>query len=126
MKNKKAVTDLPLMLLVEGHHNKVPFFITKEMFYGVPFELAGGDISGLVDKPVADTHKHEVDEIYFLISPLPGEAVIDVTINMETTTYSSPAVIHVPAGHEHKFITRRAGKGSYCFGILYKKDEVAV
>jgi mannose-6-phosphate isomerase-like protein (cupin superfamily) len=126
MNNKKAFSDLPLMQPVSGHHNAVPFFITMDMFSGVPFELAGGDISGLVDKPVASSHKHEVDEIYFLISPLPGEAIIDVTIDMETTTYSSPAVIHVPAGHEHNFITRKANKGSYCFGILYKKGDVTL
>ncbi|MCT8343534.1 MULTISPECIES: cupin domain-containing protein [Photorhabdus] len=116
--------NLPVMKPVVGHENKVPFFITKEMFGGVPFELAGGDISKLVNKPVAALHKHEVDEIYFLISPEPNEAVIDVTINGETKTYSSPSVIHVPAGIEHQFITRKASKGCYCFGILYGSKEV--
>jgi len=124
MNNTKAFTNLPLMRTVEGHHNEVPFFITEDMFSGMPFEMAGGDISGLVDKPVASTHKHKVDEIYFLISPVPGEAVIDVTIDDITITYNSPAVIHVKAQQEHKFITRKASKGSYCFGILYKNGDV--
>lgn len=124
MNNNKSFTILPLMRVVEGHHNAVPFFITADMFSGVPFEMAGGEISELVDKPVANTHKHEVDEIYFLISPEPGEAVIDVTIDDVTITYSSPAVIYIQAQREHRFITRKACKGSYCFGILYKNGDV--
>jgi mannose-6-phosphate isomerase-like protein (cupin superfamily) len=110
--------SLPIWKPVEGHRHEVPFFLTREMFGGLPIELAGGDISALVDKPVADVHVHACDEIYFLVAPEPGAAVIDVEIDGLVTTFESPAAILVPAGARHRFVTRRASKGSFCFGIL--------
>ncbi|WP_282131683.1 hypothetical protein [Pseudoalteromonas aliena] len=122
MSNHQFYSDLPIFKEVEGHTRSVPFFLCQEMFGGMPFELAGGDISQLVDVPVASSHCHEVDEIYFLISAKPADAIIDVTIDGEVKTYVSPSVIHVPAGKEHQFITKKASSGSFCFGILYGKE----
>ncbi|MBT9432010.1 hypothetical protein JZM24_07415 [Candidatus Sodalis endolongispinus] len=122
MEQQKAYCQLPIFHHVTGHHQPVPYFLTSNMFGGLPFELAGGDISLQVGQPVAEPHRHEVDEIYLLISPVPGEAVIDVNIQGGVKTYSSPSVIHVPAGATHQFITRKAGLGSFCFGILYRRD----
>ena len=113
-----VVTGLPLVKAVEGHFDEVPFFLTSDMFGGLPVEIAGGEISSLVDKPVASTHSHRVDEIYLLLSPSPGGAVIDVTAGGETVEVVSPAAVHIPAGTEHQFVTRRAERGSYCLGIL--------
>ena len=63
--------DLPILAEVAGHHQPVPFYLTADMFGGVPVQIAGGDIAGLVGKPVASPHRHEVPEIYFLFSPTP-------------------------------------------------------
>jgi mannose-6-phosphate isomerase-like protein (cupin superfamily) len=121
-----AVRSLPVFKSVEGHFHEVPFFLTREMFGGLPIELAGGDISGLVGKPVADVHAHACDEIYFLVAPEPGAAVIDVEVEGRVTTFESPAAILVPAGARHRFLTRKAGTGSFCFGILLATQARAV
>ena len=111
-------TDLPLMAPVAGHHSAVPFYLTSDMFGGMPVQVAGGEISGRVGKPVADPHRHGVPEIYFLVSPNPGAARIVVTVDGESTELTSPALCYVPAGAEHSFLTVEAEPGSYCFGIL--------
>lgn len=111
-------TDLPVAVPVAGHHQPAPFYITADMFGGVPVELAGGDITHLVGRPVADPHRHEVPEIYFLVSPNPGGARIAVTVEGQEYELSSPATLCVPAGAEHSFLTKEAEAGSYCFGLL--------
>lgn len=121
-----AVRSLPILRPVEGHAHQVPFFLTREMFGGLPFELAGGDISQLVDRPVADAHVHACDEIYLLIAPAPGAAVIDVELDGELHSFASPAAVFVPAGVRHRFVTRRATTGSYCFGIFVPRQTAAV
>lgn len=111
-------TDLPILASVAGHHSPVPFYLTADMFDGVPVQIAGGEISRLVGKPVADPHHHEVPEIYFLISPNPGGARIAVTVGGESQELTSPALCYVPAGAEHSFLTLEAEPGSYCLGVL--------
>lgn len=114
----EIVTELPIPLAVAGHHQPAPFYLTAEMFGGMPVQIAGGELSTLVGKPVAAPHKHDVDEIYFLISPLPGQARIEVQLNGVRHELVSPAVMRIPAGSEHCFLTKEAVVGSYCFGIL--------
>ncbi|MFB9902338.1 cupin domain-containing protein [Allokutzneria oryzae] len=111
-------TDLPIPLAVAGHHQPAPFYLTSEMFGGLPVQLAGGELSELVGKPVAAPHTHEVDEIYFLVSPTPGAARIEVMLDGQRHELVSPAVMRIPAGSEHCFLTLEAERGSYCFGVL--------
>lgn len=110
--------DLPVLRTVDGHHAEVPFLLTADMFGGLPIEVAGGDISDKVGKPVAELHRHEVAELYLLVSPSPGGARIEVTVDGATIEASSPSVVHVPAGALHRFVTLEAEPGSCCFGIL--------
>jgi mannose-6-phosphate isomerase-like protein (cupin superfamily) len=117
-KAPNAITQLPIWRAVEGHFHEVPFFLSREMFGGLPFEIAGGHIGDRVGKPVAEAHTHSVDEIYFLVSPDPGGAVIEVEVDGVSHVYESPAAILVPAGARHRFITRKASSGSFCFGIF--------
>ncbi|MFE9808186.1 cupin domain-containing protein [Streptomyces sp. NPDC005548] len=116
-------TDIPRFLPVAGHHEPAPFYLTADMFGGVPVELAGGPITHLVGKPVADPHRHAVDEIYFLVSPNPGGARIDVLVDGERHGLTSPALLRVPAGAEHRFLTLEAEPGSYCFGLLLGSER---
>jgi hypothetical protein len=116
-------TDLPIAIPVAGHREPVPFYLTADMFGGVPVELAGGEITDLVGKPVADPHRHRVPEVYFLISPHPGGARISVTVGASRYQLASPALLHVPAGAEHCFVTEQAEPGSYCFGILLGRES---
>ena len=114
----EIVTELPIPLAVAGHHQPAPFYLTAEMFGGMPVQIAGGELSTLVDKPVAAPHRHDIDEIYFLISPKPGQARIEVLLDGHRHELVSPAVMRIPAGSEHCFLTKEAVVGSYCFGIL--------
>jgi len=106
------------MRTVDGHYDPAPFYLSADSFGGMPIQLAGGDISDKVGKPVAAPHRHNVPEVYFLVSPTPKGARIDVTVNGEHHELSSPALLYVPAGAEHCFLTLAAEPGSYCFGIL--------
>lgn len=114
----QVLTGLPVMRAVDGHYTPAPFYLGKDDFGGMPIQLAGGDISDKVGKPVADPHRHDVPELYFLVSPTPGGARIDVQIDGEHHEVSSPAIVYVPAGAQHRFLTLAAEKGSYCFGIF--------
>ncbi|MEU5100066.1 cupin domain-containing protein [Streptomyces sp. NPDC020996] len=118
----EIVSRLPVPLAVAGHHQPAPFYLTADMFGGMPVQIAGGELSALVDKPVAEPHTHEVDEIYFLISPDPGQARIEVHLDGVRHELTSPAVMRIPAGSEHYFVTKEAVVGSYCFGILLGSD----
>jgi hypothetical protein len=118
MQTATVMTGLPRFLPVAGHHEAAPFYLTADMFGGMPVQVAGGEITSRVGRPVADPHRHEVDEVYFLISPNPGGARIEVLVAGERHELSSPALLHVPAGAEHCFLTLEAEPGSYCFGLL--------
>ena len=50
----------------------------------------------------------------------------NVEIDGRVTTFESPAAILVPAGARHQFVTRRASKGSFCFGIFLPRKPPAV
>ncbi|MBB6254525.1 cupin domain-containing protein [Nitrospirillum iridis] len=112
------IDDLPRFAPVAGHFHDVPFYVSREMFGGVPIEIAGGEIAHLVETPVAATHRHDCPEIYLLLSPSPKGAVIEVEVNDQIFTVVSPAAFYVPAGAPHRFVTRRAERGSYCLGVL--------
>lgn len=114
----EIITALPVPLGVAGHREPAPFYLTSEMFGGLPFQLAGGELSALVGRPVAEPHTHDVDEIYLLVSPNPGGARIEVMLEGTRYELTSPAAMRVPAGAEHCFLTLEAEKGSYCFGVL--------
>lgn len=117
-KSAQLVSDLPRLLDVAGHFHKAPFFLTEDMFGGLPFSLAGGHIKELVDKPVAETHTHEVPEIYLLLSPDPNGAEIEIEVDDKIFRVCSPAAFYVPALARHKFVTKKAQVGSFCLGIL--------
>ncbi|MEU5096791.1 cupin domain-containing protein [Streptomyces sp. NPDC020996] len=120
-----AVENLPIFREVAGHHQPAPFLITSDMFGGLPIELAGAEISDLVGKPVAEPHVHDVPELYLLVSARPGEAEITIEVEDSEYTVTSPAVFRVPAGKRHRFVTRRAAPGSYCFGIFLLGEDGA-
>lgn len=117
------MSKLPIFKTVEGHHHSVPFYLCRENCGDIGFEIAGGKIDHLLDREVAETHAHDVDEFYLLISPNDGAAEIEVHIDGVVTRHASPDVIHVPAGKPHKFVTRKVEPGSFCFGILVGDDQ---
>jgi hypothetical protein len=110
--------DLPLFREIPGHHAPTPFYLTDDMYGGLCLELAGGELSDKVGKPVADPHTHECPEIYLLLSPNPGGGVIEVVADGHHHTLTSPATFFIPAGTVHHFVTRKAEPGTYCLGLL--------
>ena len=116
----ELVTQLPVWREVPGHFHAAPFWLTQEMFGGLPVEVVGGDLSGLVNAPVAARHAHDVPEVYLLLSPTAGGAEIEVEVGEARLTLCSPAALYIPAGVEHRFVTRRAEPGSNCFGVLIR------
>lgn len=111
-------SQLPVFRPVAGHHAPVPFLLTRDMFGGIPVELGGAEITALVGRPVAEPHVHDVPEIYLLFSPEPGGAEIDVEVEDESFRLTAPAALFVPAGRRHRFVTRSAVPGSYCYGLF--------
>ena len=109
---------LPVLRTMPDHRVPVPFLLTSDMFGGIPVELAGAEISDLVDRPVADPHVHGVPEIYLLFAPAPGAAEIEVEAGTEAYVVTSPGALYVPAGVRHRFVTRRAVPGSFCYGLF--------
>ena len=118
VKEPRDAGALPVLREVGGHHAPVPFYLTREMFGGIPVELGGAEISELVGRPVADAHVHDVPEIYLLFSRRPGEAEIVIEVEGEEYPLKSPGAFYVPAGLRHRFITKAAAPGSFCFGLF--------
>jgi hypothetical protein len=110
--------NIPVLKSVPGHHSDVPFLITGDMFGEVGFEIAGGEISELIGRPVSDPHTHEVPEIYLLLAPRPGGAVLDILAGTEHHEVVAPAAMFIPAGTVHRFVTKEAMPGSFCLGVL--------
>lgn len=116
------IDDLPWIKEVSGHHAPVSFYLTSEMFGGLPIEMAGAELSAIVERPVAAEHQHPVPEVYLLLSPQPGEAEIEVHLAGETHHLTSPAAFFVPAKIPHFFVTKRATRGSFCLGLLLNQQ----
>lgn len=114
----QQVDDLPRLVEVDGHHAPAPFYLTAEMFGGLPIEMAGGELSELVDRPIADPHSHDVPEIYVLLSPEPAGAELEVTVEGESYSMVAPSALLVPAEATHRFVAKRAVRGSFCLGLL--------
>jgi hypothetical protein len=118
MKPPLTEVDLPVFKKVAGHYGETPFLLTSTMFGGLPFELAGCELSELIGKPVAAPHTHEFPEVYLLISPKPGGAMIEISLDETTHELVAPGAMFIPAGATHCFVTRKAIPGSYAFGVL--------
>lgn len=114
----ELVSDLPRLVPMPGHFHDVPLYLGLDMFGGMPVEVAGGEISELVGRPVAAVHTHDVPEVYLLLSPEKGGAEIEIEVDGSLFVATSPAAFYVPAGARHRFVTKRAERGSYCLGIL--------
>lgn len=117
-KEVEVIDNLPINKPVIGHFDMVPFLLTSEMFGGLGFEMVGKEISSMIGDSVASLHEHEYPEIYLLISPNPGNATIEIETPDKIYKMTSPSVAHIPAKLKHRFIVKKAEKGSYCFGLL--------
>jgi hypothetical protein len=123
MSGVQQVDDLPRLVEVDGHHAAAPFYLTAEMFGGLPVDMAGAELSDLVERPIASPHSHQVAEVYVLLSPEPGGAELEVTVDDEVFQMVAPSALYVPAGARHRFVTKKADRGSYCLGLLLQQPK---
>lgn len=124
VKNGKVeiIDNLPFLKPVEGHFTLVPFLLTSEMFGGLDFEMVGKELSSMIGNPLSDMHVHVYPEIYLLVSVKPGEAKIEIETANGVRKMTSPAVAYIPANTQHRFLVLKASPGSFCFGVLLKKE----
>lgn len=113
---------VPELHTITGHHQPAPFYLTADMFGGLPVEVVAAELSELVGRPVADRHTHEIDEVYLLLSPTQGAAVIEIDAGGAVHRLRSPGAFLVPTGTEHRFVTVQAERGSLCLGVLIGRE----
>lgn len=110
-----VVEELPQSQLIEGHHAPAEIYLRPEEA-GAPLTIAAADASTLVGRPLADLHRHQVDEIYLVVTPGLRFAV---ETDQGSVTVESPASVRVPAGILHRFVVHDAQTSPCPFlGIL--------
>lgn len=111
-----VVEDLPREERMAGHPAPARIYLGPEDVEGLPIKVAAVDASELVGKPLTELHRHEVDEIYLVVTP---GLHFDVQTDTETVPVRSPASVRIPAGTPHRFVVRRAERSPCPFlGIL--------
>lgn len=109
------IADLPRRFMLAGHHQPTPFYLTPDMFPGVPVSIASVDVSQWVGRGVAAPHTHDVPEIYLCLN---RDVRVAVTMAGVEHVLDSPFAFYVPAQVEHCFVTLRADGEAYVLGIL--------
>jgi mannose-6-phosphate isomerase-like protein (cupin superfamily) len=111
-----VVESLPESEVLEGHHAPASIYLRPEHAGGAPLTIAAADAAELVGKPLADLHRHAVDEVYLVVTPGLRFAV---ETDQGEVMVDSPASVRVPAGTLHRFVVHEA-KTSPCpfLGLL--------
>jgi mannose-6-phosphate isomerase-like protein (cupin superfamily) len=100
-----VVEDLPREERMAGHPAPAQIYLGPEDVEGLPVKVAAVDASELVGKPLTELHRHDVDEIYLVVTP---GLQFDVETDAETVAVRSPASVRIPAGTLHRFVVREA------------------
>jgi mannose-6-phosphate isomerase-like protein (cupin superfamily) len=111
-----VVEGLPHEEPMPGHPAPAQIYLGPEDVQGLPIKVAAVDASQLVGKPLTELHRHDIDEIYLVVTP---GLRFDVETDTETIPVRSPASVRIPAGTPHRFLVRES-KVSPCplLGIL--------
>jgi mannose-6-phosphate isomerase-like protein (cupin superfamily) len=100
-----VVQELPREERMPGHPTPAHIYLGPEDVEGLPIKVAAVDASQLVGKPLTELHRHDVDEIYLVVTP---GLRFDVETDAETVSVRSPASVRIPAGTPHRFLIREA------------------
>ena len=107
---------LPRYEEMPGHHGPAPIYVGPEILPGVPFRVAAADAAELVDKPIADLHRHDAAEIYVVVT---AGLKFEVQTEHGNVPLESPVSVLIPAGVRHRFVVREAAVAPLPFlGIL--------
>lgn len=108
--------DLPQMEQLEGHHTPTEIYLRPSQAAGTPVTIAAADASQLVGRPLAALHRHDVDEVYLVVTP---GLLFEVETEEGSVMVESPASVHVPAWLLHRFVVHEAAVSPLPFlGIL--------
>jgi mannose-6-phosphate isomerase-like protein (cupin superfamily) len=111
-----VVEDLPREERMPGHPAPAQIYLGPEDVPGLPIKVAAVDAAQLVGRPLTELHRHDVDEIYLVVTP---GLRFDVETNTEIVPVRSPASVRIPAGTPHRFVVRAAVSSPCPFlGIL--------
>jgi mannose-6-phosphate isomerase-like protein (cupin superfamily) len=100
-----VVEELPREERMPGHPAPAQIYLGPEDVEGLPIKVAAVDGAQLVGKPLTELHRHDVDEIYLVVTP---GLRFDVETDAETVSVCSPASVRIPAGTPHRFLVREA------------------
>jgi mannose-6-phosphate isomerase-like protein (cupin superfamily) len=100
-----VVEELPREERMPGHPAPAHIYLGPEDVQDLPIKVAAVDASQLVGKPLTELHRHDVDEIYLVVTP---GLRFDVETDSETVSVRSPASVRIPAGTLHRFLVREA------------------
>jgi mannose-6-phosphate isomerase-like protein (cupin superfamily) len=116
-----VVEDLPREERMPGHPAPAQIYLGPEDVEGLPIKIAAVDASELVGKSLPELHRHDVDEIYLVITP---GLLFDVETDAETVSVRSPASVRIPSGTPHRFLVRDAEVRPCMFlGILVESGR---
>jgi mannose-6-phosphate isomerase-like protein (cupin superfamily) len=101
----RVVERLPREERMPGHPAPAHIYLGPEDVEGLPIKVAAVDASQLVGKTLTELHRHDVDEIYLVVTP---GLRFDVETDRETVSVCSPASVRIPAGTPHRFLVREA------------------
>lgn len=93
--------EVPYYTEMDGHYAPVPMFLGDNLLKNLPFSIAAVDISKKLGQPIAELHKHNQAEVYFI--PSPG-VKLDVKTDKGCVTVESPTVVVIPKHTDHQFI----------------------
>jgi mannose-6-phosphate isomerase-like protein (cupin superfamily) len=111
-----VVEELPREERMPGHPAPAHIYLGPEDVQDLPIKVAAVDASQLVGKPLTELHRHDVDEIYLVVTP---GLNFEVETDTETVSVHSPASVRIPAGTPHRFYVRAATQSPCAFlGIL--------
>lgn len=111
-----VTSGLPEHEQIPGHHAPTEIYLRPEHAAGAPMTVAAADASQLVGKPLAGLHRHDVDEVYLVVTP---GLRFEVETEHGSVVVDSPASVHVPAGLLHRFVVHEATTSPLPFlGIL--------
>jgi mannose-6-phosphate isomerase-like protein (cupin superfamily) len=100
-----VVEELPRAERMPGHPAPAHIYLGPDDVEGLPIKVAAVDASQLVGKPLTELHRHDVEEIYLVVTP---GLRFDVETDAETVSVRSPASVRIPAGTPHRFLVREA------------------
>ncbi len=82
---------------------KYQILMDGEMVPGADFFVAGGIHKKIHQEcPISYKHYHDQSEVYLYISK-PGDAEIEITLEDETYTATTPCSVYIPAGVKHTY-----------------------